>query len=304
MTQRRMPRAGRPPEEKEAAAIAAIVRLALIEDVGPGDATTLAVVGEETEAVAWVVAKQAGILSGMAAAAEVARVVKTEVAFEARRHDGDRLAAGDRIAGLFGPARAILAMERTLLNFLQRLSGVATLTGRFVEAVAGTGVAVADTRKTTPGMRFLEKAAVRHGGGVNHRIGLYDAMMIKDNHILAAGGIAEAVQRARLHESRLHLTVEARTADEVREAAESGPDQIMLDNMEPGEIARSVAAIRASEAARGLPPCTIEVSGGVTLVNIRAKALPGVDLISVGALTHSAPALDISMDMQTGQDIR
>lgn len=303
MTQRRMPRAGRPPEEKEAAAIAAIVRLALIEDIGPGDATTLAVVDEEAEAEAWIVAKEAGILSGMAAAAEVARVVRNEVAFEVRMEDGDRLSPGDRIAGLFGPARPILAMERTLLNFLQRLSGVATITARYVEAIAGTGIAVADTRKTTPGMRFMEKAAVRHGGGVNHRIGLYDAMMIKDNHITAAGGIAEAVSRVRLSGSRLHLTVEARTAEEAAEAAGLEADQVLLDNMTPEEILRSVEAIRSVESSRGLPACTIEVSGGITLGTIREKAVPGVDIISVGALTHSAPALDISMDLHPGSDI-
>ena len=204
-------------------------------------------------------------------------------------------------------------MERVLLNFLQRLSGVASLTRRFVDAVEGTGVAIADTRKTTPGLRFLEKAAVRHGGGVNHRFGLYDACMIKDNHIVAAGGITVAVERVRrgFYEKgrALPLTVEVGTVAEAEETARLGVDQILLDNMEPEAIAEAVSAIRRVEemfarvdetlgTGQAQHRARIEVSGGVTLETIRAKALPGVDWISVGALTHSAQALDISMEIE------
>jgi nicotinate-nucleotide pyrophosphorylase (carboxylating) len=292
--------------------VRSIVALALAEDIGPGDETTRAVVPATVEAVGTIVARSTGVLSGMETARETARQVDAGVAFEARRVDGERVAPGDAIAVLRGPARSLLTLERTLLNFLQRLSGVATLTARFVAAVEGTGVAIADTRKTTPGLRFLEKAAVRHGGGVNHRFGLYDACMIKDNHIVAAGGITAAVEAMRRgFDERgrdLRLTVEVRTTEEAREAARLGVDQILLDNLDPESIREAVAAIRAVEdgmaewarraGVRAEPRrATIEVSGGITLESVRAKALPGVDLISVGALTHSAPALDLAFDL-------
>jgi nicotinate-nucleotide pyrophosphorylase (carboxylating) len=288
------------------ALLAAVVRLALTEDIGPGDATTLATVDPKTRAIALVVARAPGVLSGVEAAREVARAVDPAVRFEADRRDGDRLVAGDPVIRLEGPARSLLSMERVLLNFLQRLSGVASLTARYVEAVSGTGVAIADTRKTTPALRLLEKAAVRHGGGINHRFGLYDACMIKDNHIVAAGGITAAVDRVRSCGCGLHLTVEARAQAEAEEAARLQVDQILLDNMEPAEIVQAVASIRRAEAAAAQGTAVgaaaekrirIEVSGGVTLETVRAKALPGVDLISVGALTHSAPALDLAMDL-------
>ncbi len=321
-------------------AVTAIVRLALAEDVGGGDVTTLATVEADRRAVGRIVSRQSGVLSGLAVAREVVLEVDPEVVFETMHADGDRIQPDETIALLLGPARSLLTIERTLLNFLQRLSGVATFTSRFVGAVAGTGVAVADTRKTTPGLRALEKAAVRDGGGVNHRFGLHDACMIKDNHIAAAGGIAAAIARVQARRPELWLTVEARTLAEAGEAARCGSDQILLDNMGPEEIGAAVAAIRTIErgvrsnapegdrsaarpaapavaggagpegdsgAVEGGPsrshPIRIEVSGGVTLENIRTRALPGVDWISVGALTHSAPALDIAMELEVVREV-
>jgi nicotinate-nucleotide pyrophosphorylase (carboxylating) len=298
--------------EGDRALIAAVARLALSEDVGTGDATTIACIDPEAQAVARVTARAPGILSGMEAAREVARAVDPSVHLEAVRSDGYRLSSGDLLLRLAGPAGSLLTMERVLLNFLQHLSGVATLTSRFVEAVTGTGVSIADTRKTTPGLRFLEKAAVVHGGGTNHRMGLWDAFMIKDNHAAACGGITEAVRRVRRRGRGLHLTVEARTLAEAEEAARLGVDQILLDNMEPTQISSAVSVIRRiereapaeftgaadAEGAQRRLPIRVEVSGGVSLQTVRNKALPGVNLISVGALTHSAPALDLAMDLE------
>lgn len=293
--------------------LVSLVSLALAEDVGTGDETTRSAVAAGTMARAVILAKAAGVISGLETAKETARQVDPAIIFECLRQDGEGVIPGDAVTILRGPARSLLMMERVLLNFLQRLSGVASLTRRFVDALEGTGVAIADTRKTTPGLRFLEKAAVRHGGGVNHRFGLYDACMIKDNHIIAAGGITAAVEHVRrgFHESgrALPLTVEAGTVAEAEEAARLGVDQILLDNMEPETIIAAVAMIRRVEerfarvdAALGTgqapPRIRIEVSGGVTLESVRGKALPGVDWISVGALTHSAPALDISMEIE------
>jgi nicotinate-nucleotide pyrophosphorylase (carboxylating) len=293
--------------------VVSLVSLALAEDVGTGDETTRSAVPSGTMARAVILAKAAGVISGLTAAKETTRQVDPAIIFECLRQDGEGVVPGDPVAILHGPARSLLTMERVLLNFLQRLSGVATLTRRFVEAVEGTGVAIADTRKTTPGLRFLEKAAVRHGGGVNHRFGLYDACMIKDNHIVAAGGITAAVERVRrgFYEKgrALPLIVEAGTLAEAEEAARLGVDQILLDNMDPPSITAAVAVIRQVEErftrvdetlGTGQAPhrSRIEVSGGMTLEAIRDKALPGVDWISVGALTHSAPALDISMEIE------
>jgi nicotinate-nucleotide pyrophosphorylase (carboxylating) len=293
--------------------LVSLVSLALAEDVGPGDETTRSAVQAGTMALAVARAKALGVVSGMDAVRETVRQVDENVLMECHRLDGEPVVPGDRILVLRGPARSLLTMERVLLNFLQRLSGVASLTRRFVEAVEGTGVAIADTRKTTPGLRFLEKAAVRHGGGVNHRFGLYDACMIKDNHIVAAGGITAAVERVRRGFSErgraLRLTVEASTVAEAEEAARLGVDQVLLDNMDGATIAAAVATIRrvdemfaradATLSTGQMPHRTrIEVSGGVTLETVRQLALPGVDWISVGALTHSAPALDISMEIE------
>jgi nicotinate-nucleotide pyrophosphorylase (carboxylating) len=293
--------------------LVSLVSLALAEDVGTGDETTRSAVEAGTMARALILAKAAGVVSGLTAAKETTRQVDPAIIFECMRQDGEGVVPGDPVAILHGPARSLLTVERVLLNFLQRLSGVATLTSRFVEAVAGTGVAITDTRKTTPGLRFLEKAAVRHGGGVNHRFGLYDACMIKDNHIVAAGGITAAVERVRrgFHEKgrALPLTVEACTVAEAEEAARLGVDQILLDNMDPETIIEAVAKIRWVEemfarvdetlgTGRAPHRTRVEVSGGVTLETVRDKALPGVDWISVGALTHSAPALDISLEIE------
>ena len=293
--------------------LVSLVSLALAEDIGAGDETTRSAVPAGTMARAVILAKAAGVISGLTAAKETTGQVDPKIIFECLRQDGEGVVPGDPVAILHGPARSLLTTERVLLNFLQRLSGVASLTRRFVEAVEGTGVAIADTRKTTPGLRFLEKAAVRHGGGVNHRFGLYDACMIKDNHIVAAGGITAAVERVRrgFHEKgrALPLTVEACTVAEAEEAARLGVDQILLDNMDPETITAAVAVIRQVEErfarvdetlgiGQASPGIRIEVSGGVTLETVREKALPGVDWISVGALTHSAPALDISMEIE------
>lgn len=283
--------------EAQRALIASVVRLALTEDLGTGDISTLATVAPEDRARARVIARQAGVFSGQVAAEEVARAVDPSVVLTFFRHDGQRLAAGGEAILLEGPARSLLSMERVLLNFVQRLSGVATLTSLYVEAVRGTGVRIADTRKTTPGLRLLEKAAVRHGGGLNHRMGLFDAFMIKDNHIAAAGGITRAVERVRSAGLALRLTVEAQTVEEAAEAARLGVNQILLDNMEPETVRAAVDTIRAIDQGSAVP-VTIEVSGGVTLESVARKALPGVDLISVGALTHSAPALDLAMELE------
>ncbi len=290
------------------AAISRLVTAALAEDVGPGDVTALATIPELQRATGRVVARSPGVLSGLATARAVIAVVDPEVEFMESCVDGDALSTGQTVAHISGRARSILTLERTLLNFLQQLSGVATLTRRYVDAVAGTGVAIADTRKTTPGLRLLQKQAVRHGGGVNHRIGLYDAFMVKDNHIIAAGGILSAVARARATDSALWLTVEAQTVAEALEAATLAVDQILLDNMSPAQITEAVVAIRAAETSAPSRPASrpairIEVSGGVTLETVRSKALPGVDWISIGALTHSAPALDLALDLDLDGDL-
>jgi nicotinate-nucleotide pyrophosphorylase (carboxylating) len=273
-------------------ALQAIVRLALAEDVGAGDVTSLAVVPAGAQARAVIRARQSGILSGIAPAREVFRRVDPRCRFTAALEDGALLAPGAEVVRVAGAARSLLTAERTALNFLQRLSGVATLTARFVAAVRGTGVRILDTRKTTPGMRLLEKAAVRDGGGVNHRIGLYDAVLVKENHAAAAGGLRAALERARAVVPRLPIVVEAHSLEDARALVGAGVDRVLLDNFAPEGIARAVAILRAG------PPVEIEVSGGITLENIRAHALPGVDFVSVGALTHSAPACDLSLDLE------
>ena len=285
------------------ALLGALVRLALAEDVGTGDVTTLAVVEPSRRAVGIVLAKAPGVLSGLDVAREVVNAVDPEVTFAARFADGDAIEPGDEVARLEGSARSLLTLERVLLNFVQQLSGVASLTRRFVRAVEGTGVRITDTRKTTPSLRFLQKMAVQHGGGVNHRIGLYDAFMVKDNHIVAAGSITAAVERIRATGQRLPLIVEAKMPSEVEEVARLGVDQILLDNMSPEEIHRSVTTIRGIEERESRARARIEVSGGITLETVRAKALPGVDLISIGALTHSAPALDLSLELALGSGL-
>lgn len=270
----------------------AIVELALTEDIGTGDVTTLATVAADAMADGRLIAKQTGVISGLEAAAFTFARVDPDVRFNALVADGQIVEAGTVIAEVSGRARSLLLAERVALNLLQRLSGVATVTAAYVAAVRGTSARIVDTRKTTPGMRVLEKAAVRHGGGHNHRVGLADGVLIKDNHLAAVGGpdrVARAVAAARAGAPHtLRVEVEVTTVAEAAEAVAAGADIILLDNMTVARMREAVAMI----GGRAL----IEASGGVTLKAVRAIAETGVDLISVGALTHSAPALDISLD--------
>lgn len=270
----------------------ALIDAALAEDVGAGDFTSLWTVPAERRAVARIVAKAPGVVAGTEVAAAVFRRVDASLSVEVAAPDGTAVEPGDAVLTASGTARSLLTAERTALNFLQRLSGVATVTRRYAAAVEGTGARVIDTRKTTPGMRLLEKAAVVSGGGANHRVGLYDMVMIKDNHLAAAGGITAAVEAVRRANDRgLRVEVETTTLDEVREALAAGVDRVMFDNMEVETIRQAVGLIRAPGERR---PET-EASGGITLQTIRAYAETGVDFVSVGALTHSAPALDLSL---------
>jgi len=265
-----------------------IIENALLEDIHTGDITTLAVVPEKRSAGARLIAKESMVLAGIDVAARVFILVDPDVLFTARFADGALLKAGDVIAEIAGDAASLLQAERVALNLLQRMCGIATLTARYKEAVTGTGAKVVDTRKTTPGLRQLEKYAVRIGGGSNHRSGLYDAVLIKENHIAAAGGISVAVERARAFVSHtMKIEVETETLDQVAEALDVGVDIIMLDNMDLETMRRAVALI----GGRSL----VEASGGVTIETIAEIAATGVDIISVGALTHSARAMDISM---------
>jgi nicotinate-nucleotide pyrophosphorylase (carboxylating) len=269
----------------------ALVRTALDEDVGPGDYTSLWTVPAEREVEARLIAKAAGTLAGLDVARATFLAVDPALRLALHRADGARVEVGDEVLRVAGRARSILTAERVSLNFLQRLSGVATVTRRYVDAVAGTGARIIDTRKTTPGLRALEKAAVRAGGGENHRFGLHDMVLIKENHIAAAGGITAAVRAvARQNDRGLRVEVETTNLDEVREAVAAGVDRILFDNMPLALLRDAVAVVRD---ARG--SIETEASGGVTLDTVRGIAETGVDFISVGALTHSAPALDLSL---------
>ena len=271
-----------------------LVARALLEDLGSGDVTAEAVVPEHASGRATITQKEAGVLFGLDVAAEVFRQTGAGE-LEDRAEEGEwRDDFPAVVASAAGPARALLAAERTALNFLCHLSGVATLTARFVARVELTGARVLDTRKTTPGLRTLEKAAVAAGGGTNHRMGLYDAILIKENHATIVGGVGEAVRRARRAKPDLTVEVECRDRDEIGEAIEAGADRLLLDNMSPIELHEAVAAARADGDGPAL-----EASGGVTLANVREIAESGVDYVSVGALTHSAPALDLSMTLET-----
>lgn len=273
-----------------------LITLALEEDVGAGDWTTRWTVDPNARAKAAITAKAAGVVAGLAIAEAVFRRLDPDLDFTTDRADGDAVAPGDRVCTLQGRAHAILTGERTALNFLQRLSGIATATRRYVEAVAGTGARILDTRKTTPGWRRLEKAAVRAGGGGNHRAGLHDMVLIKENHIAAAGGITAAVQRVRAHDrDGLPIEVEVRNLAELDEVLPLGVDRVLLDNMDLDEMRAAVARAHACGSRRP----ALEASGNVTLERVAAIAATGVDLISVGALTHSAPALDLSLTVWT-----
>ena len=266
-----------------------LVRRALEEDVGSGDVTTLATVEPTERARGVFVVKAPCVLAGLDVAAETFRQVDASVAIARRRLDGERCTPGDEIAIVTGPARALLIAERTALNFLQRLSGIATRTRQFVDA-AGGRITVLDTRKTTPTFRMLEKYAVAAGGGTNHRAGLYDAILIKDNHVRLAGGVEAAVARARKGSPNLRVEVEAQSLAEVDQALAAGAEIILADNMSVAEVRETVR--RAKGRAK------VEISGGVTLDRLPELADTGADYVSVGALTHSAPAVDISFEIE------
>ena len=265
-----------------------IVHAALAEDIGGGDVTTEATVPEDAIGTAELLVKEPGVVCGVRAAEATFRALDPEIQFEAFATDGDVVDAPTVVARVSGSERAILTGERVALNFLGRLSGIATLTRRYVDAIDDTGVAVLDTRKTTPGLRALEKYAVVSGGGRNHRFGLDDAVLVKDNHLRATGSIAAAVELVRAA-TDLPVEVECETLDQVRDALEAGVDAILLDNMSLEQLRQAVAL--AGGRAR------LEASGGVSLDTIRPIAETGVDEISVGALTHSARALDVSLEL-------
>jgi nicotinate-nucleotide pyrophosphorylase (carboxylating) len=265
-----------------------IVHAALAEDVGAGDVTTEATVPADAMGTAALLVKEAGIVCGLRAAEVVFGALDPEIEFEAFAQDGDAVEAPALVARVSGSARAILTGERVALNFLGRLSGIATLTRQYVDAIEGTGAAVLDTRKTSPGLRALEKHAVAAGGGRNHRFGLDDAVLVKDNHLHAAGSVADAVAAVR-KASDLPIEVECDTLDQVGEALEAGVEAILLDNMTTTELRQAVELV----AGRA----RLEASGGVDLETIRAIAETGVDEISVGALTHSARSLDVSLEL-------
>ena len=266
-----------------------IVRRALEEDVRDGDITTNATVSAAQAARGVFLVKGDCVVAGLDVAVEAFRQLDSTVQATLRRQDGDACRAGDEIAEVVGPARALLVGERTALNFLQRLSGIATRARRFVDA-AGGRITILDTRKTTPGLRAMEKYAVRAGGATNHRVGLYDAILIKENHIHLAGGVRRAVEASRAQHPGRAIEIEAETLDQVDQALEAHAEIILVDNMSTRAISDAVA--RAKGRAK------IEISGGVTLERIPELAATGADYVSVGALTHSAPAIDISFEIE------
>jgi nicotinate-nucleotide pyrophosphorylase (carboxylating) len=271
---------------------AALIQLALEEDVGEGDWTTQWTVDPRRKAEAVILAKAPLVVAGTRCAVGTFRALDPGLAVDVAVDDGTHVEPGRVLIRLQGPSHAILVGERTALNFMGRLSGIATFTRAFVDAVAGTGARIMDTRKTTPGWRYLEKAAVKAGGGVNHRVGLHDMVLVKDNHIDAAGGLTAAVRAALDRNDRgLQVEVEVRNPEELEEALDLAVDRILLDNMSPDELRRAVTRVR--QLGSGRPE--LEASGNVTLQTVREVAQTGVDFISVGALTHSAPAADVSL---------
>ena len=268
-----------------------IIEKALSEDIGPGDVTSAATIPVGSTSTAEMLAKQDFVLAGLDVSLEVFHTLDAAVQFTRFAQDGDRIKSGKVIARLSGSTRVLLAGERVALNLLQHMSGIATLTSKYVEQIKGFKAQVLDTRKTLPGLRQLEKYAVRMGGGVNHRFGLYDGVLIKDNHIKAAGGITNAIKSARKQARNLFkIEVETKSLDDVREALAAKADIIMLDNMSPDMMREAVKLINDR--------VPVEASGNVTLETIRAVAETGVDFISSGTLTHSAPAVDISMKIR------
>jgi len=268
----------------------ALVERALAEDLGSGDATVAATVPAGARALARVTQKAPGAVFGLKAAGLAFVLLDPGAVFTPGVEEGVWRESGGAVFAVEGQAGALLSAERTALNFLGRLSGVATLTARYVQAVQGTGARILDTRKTTPGLRALEKAAVAAGGGVNHRFGLYDMVLIKENHAAMAGGVGAAVRAAREHAPDLPLEVECRDLEEVREALDAGAPRILLDNMAPAALREAVTLIDGRAET--------EASGGVSLETVREIAQAGLDYVSVGALTHSAPSLDLSLILE------
>jgi nicotinate-nucleotide pyrophosphorylase (carboxylating) len=283
-----------PDAQAYAAAVRDAVDRALAEDLGPDGDLTAALVPADVQAHFALRARRPGVLAGRACVVETFRRVGPDVELSWFAADGDELVAGDTVVEVTGPLRPILTAERTALNFLGRLSGIATLTAQFVAAAheSNPSVAVLDTRKTTPGLRLLEKAAVRAGGGTSHRFGLSDAVLVKDNH-LAGTSVADAVHRARALWPGRMVEIECDALDQVAQAARAGADAVLLDNMDPGAVVEAIAVAHLDAAG----PILTEVSGGVTLATIGAYAAAGPDRISVGALTHSAPSLDLGLDL-------
>ena len=286
-----------------------IVKYALSEDIGTGDITTLNVMSSGVAARASIVAKAPGVIAGLEVSRITFREADARLKFKPLVRDGESVKPGVAVAQVVGDVGGILKAERTALNFLQHLSGIATTTRRFVEAVEGTGVKILDTRKTTPGLRYLQKYAVTCGGGHNHRLALWDMYLVKDNHIRAAGGIRAALDRiARTRQGDLLLEVEVESLDQLREALRPDVDRILVDNQSPADVRRAVEEVdrwcrsHPPDSSRMMPGARrwpeIEVSGGIDLTTVRAYAETGVDYISVGALTHSAPALNLSLEIE------
>lgn len=275
-----------------------LIDAALAEDVGRGDVTTLATVPASAKARAEIAAKADGVVCGLTVARAVFQRVEPRLQVELDAADGDAVLPGQTVLRVDGPARGILSAERVALNFLQHLSGIATATRQAVRALEGTSARILDTRKTLPGMRLLAKYAVRTGGGGNHRHGLYDMVLIKDNHIAAAGGIAAAMKRARDACPGLAVEVEVADFGQLEEALAAAPDRVMLDNFSPEAVQEAVARIAAWAASAVRERPEVEVSGGITAESLRAYAAAGVDFISSGALTHSARALDLSLTLR------
>ena len=267
----------------------------LKEDIGAGDITTDAIVPVDHRSKAVILAKATGVVAGHSFAREVFRCLDKDIQYEELKHDGECVIKGDTVAAIAGKSRAILTGERVALNILQRLSGIATSTRRFVDAVAGTGVKILDTRKTSPGLRAMEKYAVRMGGGFNHRLNLGEMALIKENHIAVAGSIGAAVKRVRA-QSAAPIEVEVRTMADLQEAVEAGCDRIMLDNWDIGSIKKAVSFVQ-----KRIP---LEVSGNMTVERAREAAETGIDFISVGALTHSFTALDMTLLQEGLRDER
>lgn len=275
----------------QSGAIEECIRRAMVEDIGPGDATTDSIVTAEAATRAQIVAKQDGVVAGLDVAATVFRLLDEKLTFTARVAEGSRVANTIVVAEVFGSARSVLTAERTALNFLGRMSGIATLTRQFVELIAGTGAVILDTRKTAPGLRVIDKIAVQRGGGANHRYGLYDMILIKDNHIDYAGSLSRAVEKARAANAQLEIEVETRSLENVEEAIALGVTRILLDNMSV-ETMKQAVGLTAGRAR-------LEASGNVNLETVRAIAETGVDFISVGELTHSPKVFDFSLRVDT-----